>query len=292
MQEVSICPVCQSTEWQYMFRVIDHSISKEEFGLKRCLHCSMLVTSPRPDNNKLSCYYQSDNYVSHSGLSNSLENLIYLQARKFSLKWKLGIIKKLKPHGSILDVGCGTGQFLKTMQGSLWTVSGVEPNDQARKKAEQLLHLLIFNNIEQLTESYDLITLWHVLEHLPNLNRSLQKINALLKSDGRLLIAVPNHSSGDAHLYQEYWAGFDAPRHLWHFNKKSMVLFLQKHGFLVKKIIPMKLDAYYVSLLSEKYKQAGNRLGGLLKGFMNGLSSNIQAAKTGEYSSLIYIANK
>ena len=257
MQEVSICPVCQSTEWQYMFRVIDHSISKEEFGLKRCLHCSMLVTSPRPDNNKLSCYYQSDNYVSHSGLSNSLENLIYIQTRKFSLKWKLGIIKKLKPPGTILDVGCGTGQFLKTMQGSLWAVSGVEPNDQARKKAEQLIHQPIFNNIEQLTGLYDIITLWHVLEHLQDLNRSLQKINALLKSDGRLLIAVPNHSSGDAHLYQEYWAGFDAPRHLWHFNKKSMVLFLQKHGFLVEKIIPWSYWRRYQPGRSPYFSVAG-----------------------------------
>lgn len=285
------CPICQSKNWKPFFEVTDHSISKEKFRLKKCEGCGLVVTSPRPDDDKLSVYYQSDDYISHSGKSNSLLNKIYLTARKFSLRWKLGIIQNIKPNGKLLDVGCGTGEFLQTIKEAGWETSGIEPSTNARAKAEKILAQSIHENIETANGQFDIITLWHVLEHLPNLNASLEKISALLKSDGKILIAVPNHSSHDGIKYGTYWASYDIPRHLWHFNQKAMATLLLKHGFRVEKILPMKLDSYYVSLLSEKYR-GGRTIGIFVNGLLSGWSSNHKAKITGEYSSLIYIAGK
>lgn len=293
MREITVCPICNSSEWHKVFHVIDHSISKEQFHLAKCAKCSLVVTSPQPSSDNLVKYYQSENYISHSGRSNGLVNFIYLLARKISLHWKLNIIKALKPGGSLLDVGCGTGEFMKTMKDDNWQVNGVEPNDLARGKAEILINQSLSESVDKAAGQHDIVTLWHVLEHLPTLNDSLDKIKNLLKQDGRLIIAVPNHLSADAEKYKENWAGYDVPRHLWHFNQQSMVLFLQKHGLTLEKTLPLKLDSFYVSLLSEKYSSHRNAgIGGLINGFFNGLSSNVKARKSGEYSSLIYIAKK
>lgn len=291
MIEIHSCPVCGAAEWQFIFTVPDHSISKEEFRIKKCTACSFMVTSPRPDEDKLGQYYKSENYISHSGKGNSVVNLLYLQARKYSLNWKLNLIKQLKPEGSLLDVGCGTGEFLSTIKANGFSVDGVELDESARARASQLIGQPITPSLKEANGSYDLITLWHVLEHLPELNESIEKINSLLKTDGKLLIAVPNHTSNDAQHYQQHWAGYDVPRHLWHFNKTSMATLLHGHGFAIEKIIPMKLDAFYVSMLSEKY--LGNAgISSLIKGFVSGVRSNMKAKATGECSSLIYIARK
>jgi 2-polyprenyl-3-methyl-5-hydroxy-6-metoxy-1,4-benzoquinol methylase len=285
------CPICQSKNWQPVFEVTDHSISKEKFTLIKCAACALVVTSPRPDDDRLGRYYQSDDYISHSGKSNNLVNKIYLQARKISLRWKLNIIQQEKHWGKLLDIGCGTGEFLHTMKTAGWEVSGVEPSMTARSKAEQLLEQTINENLESVKGAFDIITLWHALEHLPDLNGSLEKIVKLLKPDGKLLIAVPNHTSHDGSKYGPHWAGYDVPRHLWHFNQKAMAALLLKHGFTLQKTLPMKLDSYYVSLLSEKYK-GGGAIGNLVNGFLSGFTSNQKAKTTGEYSSLIYIAGK
>lgn len=291
MIKISECPICQSKNWQPVFEVTDHSISKEKFTLIKCEGCALVVTSPRPDDDKLGRYYQSEDYISHSGKSNNLVNKIYLQARKISLRWKLDIVRQEQPLGKLLDIGCGTGEFLSTMKTEGWEVSGVEPSTTAKAKAEQLLNQTISENIENVDGPFDIITLWHVLEHLADLNGSLEKIGTLLKTDGMLLIAVPNHFSHDGKKYGAFWAGLDVPRHLWHFNQKAMAMLLLKHGFTLQKTLPMKLDSYYVSLLSEKYK-GGSSVGNLVNGFLSGFSSNQKAKTTGEYSSLIYIAGK
>ena len=290
MIEVTTCPICQSSQLEKKFPVKDHSISKEEFEIKQCSNCSLLITTPRPE--ELSHYYQSDDYVSHSSKSTNLINKIYLVARTYTIKCKLNLVNSLQPKGSALDIGCGTGAFLSTLKKNGWKVTGVEPNNEARQKATHETNQTIHSSYESIKDQFTLITLWHVLEHLPNLDLALKKIYDLLEPSGVLLIAVPNHNSFDAKKYKDHWAGYDVPRHLWHFNQKSMVSLLQKHELKLDRIIPMKLDAFYVSMLSESYLNNGHSLLNSLKGFFTGLFSNYIAMKTGQYSSLIYIAKK
>jgi 2-polyprenyl-3-methyl-5-hydroxy-6-metoxy-1,4-benzoquinol methylase len=291
MHQVKVCPACNGETWSTLFNVNDHSITQENFTLIKCSTCNLVVTSPRPANDKLGYYYKSEKYISHSGTSKGIINQIYLWARKVSLGWKHQIINTLHKNGQLLDFGCGTGEFLQHMKTKGWGVSGMEPSDDARPKAEALLSHPIFRSEETIMGVFDVITLWHVLEHLPEPGITIEKLKSVLHNSGTILIAVPNHASYDGWHYGPLWAGYDVPRHLWHFNQKAMVLFLQNHGLHVKQILPMKLDAYYVSILSEKYKGSGS-LTSLLKGIWYGFHSNLGARKSGEYSSLIYIATK
>ena len=210
--------------------------------------------------------------------------------RNISLKRKIRLINAFScEEKTLLDVGCGTGDFLKIAQLNNWNVSGIEPNEKARQIANAKTNNAVFK-IEQLLQfekqSFDVITLWHVLEHLPNLEDQLLILKSLLKENGTLIIAVPNYKSFDANYYKNFWAAFDVPRHLWHFDQKSLQNLLMSKDMKIVKTLPMKFDAFYVSLLSEKHK----------KGFMNpikafwiGLRSNLKAKRTGEYSSLIYV---
>lgn len=200
--------------------------------------------------------------------------------------------KSTKAPGSLLDFGCGTGEFLETLKKKKWAVEGVEPSDAARIKAESITAQKIHSSVSQIpTTSFDVITAWHVIEHVPDLQETIQKLKSHLKKDGIIFIAVPNYQSPDATFYKAHWAGFDVPRHLWHFSKASMARLLESNGLNVIKIQPMKLDAYYVSMLSEKYKN-GNVLSatGLTKGVFQGLRSNLKAHTKTNYSSLLYIA--
>ena len=292
MVDVSFCPICQSTEWRQVLEVRDHFASKEKFQLQECVGCSLISTNPQPSNENLSQYYQSQNYISHSGKGGSMVNRLYLAARQYSLKWKLNLVNKLNIKGSILDVGCGTGEFLNILKKDNWTIDGIELNSDARQKASLLTSTAIHESFNALAKNFDVITLWHVLEHLPNLDESLQNISDRLNRNGALLIAVPNYKSWDSQKYKEYWAGYDVPRHLWHFNQQSMVSLLLKYGFNLTKTIPMKLDAFYVSMLSEKYKGGNSAIANTIRGFYNGIISNRKAKRTGEYSSIIYISKR
>ncbi len=284
------CPICKNKNLQFLTRCTDYTVSHETFDIHQCTNCTLGITTPRPDSNMLGQYYQSEEYVSHSGKTSEGVGLVYKFARKFTLNWKKAIIKNHKKAGSILDFGCGTGEFLRAMQDSGWKITGVEPSDLARSKAEILTNQKIHNTLE-VPNNFDVITAWHVVEHVPDLSETVIKLKRLLKKDGMLFIAVPNFQSPDGNSYKENWAGFDVPRHLWHFSKKSMRSLLESTGLKLLDTLPMKLDAYYVSLLSEKYKNKSRlSIGCLIKGFMSGLRSNVKASRETNYSSLIYIA--
>ncbi|GCC51054.1 class I SAM-dependent methyltransferase [Chryseotalea sanaruensis] len=250
----------------------------------------MLATSPRPKDEELSRYYESTDYVSHTAKGNSLVNSIYLIARSFTLKGKRKLAQKLVPQkGNLLDIGCGTGDFLQSCLNDNWQCTGVEPGTQPRELADAK-GIRTFERLDQIKEKYQLITMWHVLEHVPNLNETLSSIYNLLDQSGTLLIAVPNHLSYDARLYKKYWAGYDVPRHLWHFNQQTMERILRNNNFELKQILPMKLDSFYVSLLSEGYKGMG--IIRYIKALAIGLFSNLFAKNNKQYSSLIYIFKK
>ncbi|KAA5827437.1 class I SAM-dependent methyltransferase [Algibacter amylolyticus] len=271
-------------------KVKDHSVSGEVFELIQNLEYGFLETTPQPSSDKLSDYYESEDYISHTDSKRNLFEKAYHLVRSVSLKKKLNLINSFPSEDKkLLDIGCGTGDFLQTAQQNNWIVSGIEPNQQAREIANKKTNGSVFNT-EQLLKfqpkSFDVITLWHVLEHLPNLDEQIATFKKLLKPNGTLIIAVPNYKSFDAQYYKSFWAAYDVPRHLWHFNKTSVSNLVSKQSFKVNKIKPMWFDSFYVSMLSEKYKTGSMNA---VKGFWIGLRSNLKAIGSKEASSLIYV---
>lgn len=266
----------------------DHLVSKEKFRLEYLTETDMLVTQPIPEN--LYNYYEPNNYISHTDEAKTLLEKVYQTVKKIALKRKLELINKYaNTSKTILDIGCGTGEFLITARKNNWNTLGVEINDEARNKSSKK-NITTYKFIEEVKSSqFNIITLWHVLEHLKDLNGTITKISSLLDTDGTLIIAVPNYKSYDANYYKEYWAAYDTPRHLWHFSQKSISTIFKNHNLKVVRTLPMYFDSYYVSLLSEKYKTGKSNY---LKAFYRGMLSNLKAKRTGEYSSLIYVLQK
>jgi len=271
-------------------KVKDFSVSGEEFELLLNEDLDMLETYPAPKEEQLSKYYKSEDYISHTDSKRNLFERVYHLIRSRALKMKLRIINSFGTESKhLLDVGCGTGDFLKTALTDGWIVTGIEPNEQARKIANSKTNQNVFdiNHLTSLNEhSFDAITLWHVLEHLPSLEMHIQLFRKLLKPNGMLIIAVPNYKSYDAAHYKEFWAAYDVPRHLWHFSRKSINKLFHKENFELTKTVPLIFDAYYVSLLSEKYKTGFMNP---VKAFLIGLKSNYKAKRNNDYSSLIYV---
>ena len=266
----------------------DFSVSGEPFELHWDEELDMLVTRPQPQN--LEPYYESQDYISHTDSKSSFTDRLYHLVKHINLKNKVQTIDSQSDNiKTLLDLGAGTGDFLIAAQNSDFQVSGVEPSSKARKLAEQK-GIQLSSSLEDVSgQKFQAITLWHVLEHLPNLDDQIKTMVHLLEEDGILVIAVPNFKSYDAKHYKTHWAAYDVPRHLWHFSKKSISKLFEPHQMEVVKIRPMWFDAFYVSMLSEKYR--GNKLY-LISAFLVGLWSNFKAIFTKEHSSLIYILEK
>ena len=289
------CPNCGDTQIFNVLSVKDHTVSDEEFEIWECKNCTLRFTQNVPNQENIGKYYQSENYISHSDTSKGFINNLYHKVRKRTLVQKKKLIEKTtgKQTGNILDVGAGTGAFLNTMKNAGWRYTGLEPDKTAREKAFELygIHLQESENIYSLpSESFDAITLWHVLEHVHGLHKYVEQLKDLLLPDGKLFIAVPNYTSGDEKIYDEFWAAYDVPRHLYHFSPKSMEILLNIHELRLEKIKPMWYDSVYVSMLSEKYKTGDSHP---VRAFINGMISNLEAVsdKT-KCSSLIYIASR
>ena len=272
-------------------KCVDHTVSRETFTLLRDSKYDLLLTHPKPNNEELGKYYESEAYISHTDANKSLFDKVYQTVKNHTIKQKLKLINSLNTEDkTILDIGCGTGDFLETCRNDQWSISGIEPNDGARSIAVNKTEYSILSSIEELLNNdlnqFDVITMWHVLEHVPDLSEYIISLKKLLKPKGILIVAVPNYKSYDAKYYGKFWAAYDVPRHLWHFSKRSMETIFREHNFKIVKILPMKFDAYYVSLLSEKYKSGSSNP---IKAFYRGLLSNLKAKKNKEYSSLIYV---
>jgi len=260
----------------------------------KCTTCKFELTNPRPSFHEIPRYYQSNLYISHTNGSKRLTDRAYRIARQYNLRNKEKLIAKLSKEKTLLDVGCGTGEFLAHMLQKNWMADGVEPSPDANQKAKEKTEKHIYSSLSEIPQKqYGIITLWHVLEHIHEPHRTLKQLYQLLKPAGKIIVAVPNRNSYDAAHYKKYWAAYDVPRHLWHFSQSHMEQLLQENGFALTGILPMKLDAYYVSLLSEKYKNPTlPKPLTYVKAFRTAWKSNLCARKTGEYSSLIYLAEK
>ena len=272
-----------------LFKIKDHSVSNEYFELKKNSKYGFLETTPLPDVSELVKYYETEEYISHTDSKRNLFEKVYHLVRNYAIKNKITLINKEQTKGQLLDIGCGTGDFLFAAKNNGWKVTGIEPNEKARNIANNKNNNSVFDNsqLNNLKEnSFDVITLWHVLEHLPNLENDILIFKKLLKPSGSLIIAVPNYNSFDANYYKEFWAAYDVPRHLWHFSQNSIKSLFNNFNINLTNTLPMKFDAFYVSLLSEKYKSGKKNI---FNAFYIGLRSNLKAFRSSEYSSLIYV---
>ncbi|SCX96300.1 Methyltransferase domain-containing protein [Flavobacterium anhuiense] len=272
---------------KHFLTVKDHSVSKEIFDLYYDEELDMLITSPQPELQNLGKYYESEDYISHTDNKRSLFEKAYHFVKNIALKNKLNLINSQQPKkGKLLDIGAGTGDFLLTAKNDGWETIGVEPSDRAKNIAKEK-GISFVEEISALeSNSLDVITMWHVLEHVPNLEHQIQELKRLLKPTGTLIVAVPNYKSFDAGHYETFWAAYDVPIHFWHFSKKSIQLLFERVDMKLEKILPMKFDSFYVSLLSEKYKTGKMNY---IKAFFIGLKSNWKAKSSKEYSSHIYV---
>ena len=286
------CPICQQAKLLAIFNVIDQLVSRESFTILECQHCGCRLTQGAPDQQASSKYYQSTDYISHSNTRRGLINRVYQLVRKRTLLQKVKWVEKATglPGGRVLDVGSGTGAFVAALRSAGWQADGLEPDPSARAVAQSDFGIALLN-IDQLNQlpssSVDAITLWHVLEHVHDLNGYMQQFHRLLKPGGRLLIALPNYTSWDAQYFGKWWAAYDVPRHLYHFSPGSVQALSKRHQFEVAKIQPMWYDSFYISLLSNQHKHVSNRW---LPSLLVGLKSNLRTWQRPECgSSLVYV---
>ncbi|MFP9097509.1 class I SAM-dependent methyltransferase [Flavobacterium sp. RHBU_24] len=267
--------------------VKDYSVSGETFQLLRDENFDLLKTHPQPALENLGRYYESDDYISHTDGKRSLFEKLYHAVKQKALRDKISLVQRFKPSkGELLDIGAGTGDFLVVAKNHHWNITGIEPSEKARGIAS-LKSVPFTGSIQDVpSHSKDVITMWHVLEHVPDVRTHIAELKRILKEDGVVFIAVPNFNSHDAKYYGSYWAAYDVPRHLWHFSKMAIKKLFAEEDMELMNILPMKFDSFYVSLLSEKYKTGKMNF---FNGFWRGLVSNTKAGKNMEYSSHIYV---
>jgi len=284
------CPSCGGAELNPFIQAKDTTYSKLDFQLVRCKDCGLVFTNPRPLEAENADYYKSPDYISHTNSTKGIIGILYKRIRKLNLKRKINVLRKHDSGKNILDIGCGTGYFPKAANEAGYHVVGVEPDPDALRFAKENNKIEVYplGMLDAFKEPFDSVTMWHVLEHVYHLKEQLKTITGLIKPGGLFVIAVPNYMSFDAQYYGTHWAGYDVPRHLYHFEEKTVKSVLSQFGFSLNDVIPMKFDAYYVSMLSEK-----NKGGSIWSAYWKGRKSNKMAsAKKHPYSSQIYVFKK
>jgi len=286
------CTWCESENTQIYLSLKDEFLTKEDFQIYQCQDCGLLFTEPRPAKDKIGAYYKSEEYYSHQENKQGFIPRIYERVKSINLKNKSKMATLALKPGRILDIGCGVGDFLHVMETQGWETFGIEPSEEAKAIAKKRTKAQVYvpEQIEELAnESFDLITMWHVLEHVDDLKTEIAHLQRLLKKGGRLVLALPNFKSYDATFYKEKWAAYDVPRHLSHFCRKSIANIFKNSQLRLIETNKLRWDAYYISYMSEQYKK--NSLP-LVRGVARGLISNLKARKNGEWSSLVYIFEK
>jgi SAM-dependent methyltransferase len=293
METIDQCPICQGSDIRPTFTATDHTLSQEQFTVQRCGGCGFQFTSPRPTQERIGGYYRSENYISHVEKAHGLKDRIYHWVRRRAIRGKHRLIHRYMPTGHALDVGCGTGDFLAYLAVQGYAAQGVEISPEARAIAEKK-GVPVRASLDELPvgQQFDLISLWHVLEHVPDPRATLEQLNRLCADGALLVVAVPDNASWDAKHYGPEWAAWDVPRHLSHFRQTDMHRLLREGGFDLVDTRRMWFDAPYVSMLSEQYKGRGP-LAAFLLGALRGVWSNVVSRSTGRpTSSSLYLAKK
>lgn len=285
---MNTCPWCGKPTNHLYLKVKDYFLTKEDFELYQCDHCELVFTVPRPTPEVIGKYYQSEEYYSHQQNSKGFIPKVYEMVKTINLKSKVTMAVGDMAKGRLLDIGCGVGDFLLQTSKLGWEIQGIEPSKQARDIAQSRLGFspLQPSDYEKMPDqSFDVITMWHVLEHVDDLKTQTKELKRLLKPGGRLLVALPNYQSFDCQYYKDKWAAWDVPRHLNHFNPDCLRFILNSIDFKYVDTQRLIWDSFYISFLSEKY--LGHSLP-LVRGAWVGLKSNCTALRSGMYSSLVY----
>lgn len=292
-ETLSHCPLCNNQEVRLFLSGEDFFLTHEEVVIVECCSCGFRYTNPRPAMESSGSYYQTDEYISHDASRRGLIPAIYGFARKFTLRSKFALARRYSPGDRILDIGCGTGEFLDFCQKKGLRCTGVEPSEKARNFAKSTYGLQVeedFLTGVHPSERFDCITLWHVLEHIHPLDETMSKLNGILNPNGMVIIALPNCNAYDARYYGRFWAAYDLPRHIYHFTKRSLSILAENYQFTLETMIPQKLDAFYISLLSEKYMKGSTHY---MSALFRGLLSNLKGRDPQfGYSSEIYILKR
>ena len=288
------CPVCGSSKIGTFLHGKDFFSSEEDFDIVQCESCGFKFTKDFPNEENIFSYYDSPEYISHSNTRKGFVNFIYHWVRSLMLNKKTTLVNTHSTNkGILMDIGCGTGYFAGKMKQNGWEVLAIEKNPKAREfvKATWGIDVQDTAQLQKIQEKkIDVITLWHVLEHIEQMNETMKQLHTILKDNGTLVIAVPNSNSYDAKVYKKYWAAYDLPRHLWHFSPNTFNYLAEKHGFEIIQTVRMPFDVFYISLLSEKYMN--RRLGKLFAiyhGIIGWAKSHSDVENT---SSLIYVLKK
>lgn len=294
MEKLTTCPACGHENFIAVMRCKDFTVSNTEFDIVSCGGCGLEFTNPRPSQRDIGFYYASADYVSHSDeKAPGLINAIYRKVRTITLAQKEKLVGSFfaKP-GRLLDIGCGTGAFAGYMQKAGWRVEAVEPDEGAAQKARDN-HKLTVQEENWLTNTqnyYDVITMWHVLEHVHDLSARFTQLWRLASVGGYVVIAVPNPESVDSQHYGSLWAARDVPRHLYHFPPEMLRKRMESEGFEVVKTVGMPFDPFYISMLSERYKAGKDRV---ILAFVKGMFFWFRSVLSKDkWSSQIYIFRK
>ena len=283
------CPWCGSEKAQINLWLKDEFLTKEDFHICECLNCGLLYTMPRPDKEKIGAYYKSEAYYSHQENKKGFIPKVYERVKTINLKYKYRLATSGMQPGKLLDIGCGVGDFLHTAEMHGWECIGVEPSKDAKTIAQNRMKgtIITSEKLESFSDgAFDVITMWHVLEHVDDLKWQVTQLQRLVKPSGRVVIAVPNYKSYDGQYYKEHWAAYDVPRHLNHFNRITLSKIFKTSGLELVKMDKLKWDSYYISYLSEQYRHHSLPL---VRGLYRGFISNCKARRSGEWSSLVYV---
>jgi 2-polyprenyl-3-methyl-5-hydroxy-6-metoxy-1,4-benzoquinol methylase len=293
LQHIEKCPLCGYSQFVHIETCKDYFVSHEIFSLYRCCRCHFVFTQDVPIGEDKKRYYEASDYISHSDIKKGFLNHVYHQVRRIMLRRKTRLAIKGQKTGNLLDIGCGTGYFAASVKRKGWNVVGVEQSATAAEIARNKFGIEVISpdKLPELSHhQFDTITLWHVLEHLENLNETMTLLSKLLREKGKLLIALPNNNSYDASKYRAYWAAYDVPRHIWHFSPDTFQLLAKKHDFITTTTKRLPFDAFYISILSEKYMK---RKFPLLRGFISGIMGYVVSLfDKKKSSSVVYILKK
>ncbi len=291
---MNACLVCKNTTFDTLVESKDYCVSNEDFNVAKCTKCGFAFTVNAPDASHIGKYYEHADYVSHTDTKEGLFFNIYHKVRAFMLGQKMSYIDKHVSLNKMLDIGAGTGYFVNHVQTHGVEVTGFEPDADARKQAKQNFAIELKASLEEILENneeFDAISMWHVLEHVHELEKYFGHFQKLLKTRGVLAIAVPNYTSYDGQFYKKFWAAYDLPKHLWHFSPRSIKELAEANNFEHIKSYAMPFDPFYIALLSEGHKQSGFL--GKLRAACVGLVSFLKGLMNSEKaSSVVYIFKK